>query len=120
MLCGGKKWTRLGHVNIIFKIKNEMPQLREYQMDDEKKTEELIKKVFHKLKMTRAIIQPEFIKEFVEQNYDLLVTDIDTISPDILLKNYMDFFKDSSIFESISRLIKETEIYLESSKKKSI
>jgi hypothetical protein len=86
--------------------------LREYQRDDEKKIRELTQKVYQKLKTTRAIIKLELVKEFVEQNYDLLVTDIDTIDKNILLNNYMDFFKKSSVFESINNTIIETEFFL--------
>lgn len=88
-----------------------MSKLFEYQIDDNIKRKELIQKVIQKLSLTSFDdIDPKKVKEFIDDNYDLLITDIDTISSNILLRNYIDYIQKNQFVESINKTLKEADI----------
>lgn len=85
-----------------------MSKLFEYQIDDEIKRKELAQKVIEKLHLISfEDIDPHKVNDFVNDNYDLLITDIDTIPKNLLLRNYVDYLQKDDFMESIKRTIKE-------------
>lgn len=86
--------------------------LKEFQRDDDKKIKELVDKVYAKLRNTRSIIKLQSVKDFVNENYDLLITDIDTIEPTVLLDNYIDFLNKLRVFESVKQIVSDAENFL--------
>lgn len=84
--------------------------LKEYQVDDDLKKAQLTQRVKDKLKFEGFYEEDESnLEDFVNDKYDLLITDIDSIDGKILLNNYKDFLQsESSISEAfIRKIIKE-------------
>lgn len=87
-----------------------MSKIFEFQVNDDMKKEELERKVIEKLKLTSFDeINSKNVNDFVNDNYDLLTTDIDTISPKVLLNNYYDYIQKTGLTESIKKILKEND-----------
>lgn len=92
--------------------------LREYQIDDDIKMKELQRKVKRKLSLiSNMYVDPEQLKAFVNNNYDLLLTDSDSVLPKILLQNYLDFIKKDIVIESANKTLREADEFLNQLKK---
>lgn len=76
--------------------------LLEFQLDEKNKIKELvgkIKRIFI-LDLRYKKFDEKNIEDFVTNNFDLLITDIDTIQPSLLFKNYKQFLRKYSLQES--------------------
>ena len=90
--------------------KSSQKQLYEYQVDEDIQKEKLEQKVIEKLQIEGfEDIDIMQASNFVNDNFDLLTTDIDTISPEILLHNFQDYIQKVGLTESIRKILTQAD-----------